>query len=531
MIPITSITEQEYLDISRLNNELINMQRELAKRNVELDRLKNNLETLVEERTVELMAINDQLMAELVEHRRVEKALRVATGQLQILFGVSPLAVVVLDMDGCVQLWNPAAEKIFGWQESEIINQPNPLVPEDKQDEYKVFSQQVIQGGALVDQEAVRQRKDGSRITVSISSAMLFGLGDKPMGRMAIFTDVTERKQAETALRESEEKFRSVIAQSTDGIRLIDSQGIICEWNRALEEITGLKRDEVMGKQFLEALIANIPDELRTAERLENFKKLMLGYLNSTAQGTLSASSVYTIQRRDGSRRKVQSVVSRIQTSKGAMLCGVVRDITELKQREAELDIAHRELAQSYDLTLEGWARALEIRESETAGHSKRVADLAYRLAQDVGMEEGDLVHLRRGALLHDIGKMGIPDSILLKPGALTAEEWRQMKQHPIYAFEMIQDIPYLQPAFDIPYSHHEKWDGTGYPRGLKGEEISLAARIFALVDVYDALTTDRPYRKAWSRAQTLEYIREQSGSHFDPELVARFLNIMETPK
>ena len=530
-MPVNPITEQEYLDISHLNNELVNMQRELAKRNTELDRLKNNLEILVEERTVELVAINDQLIAELVEHRQFEKALRVATGQLQTLFRVSPLAIIVLDMAGCVQLWNPAAEKIFGWQESEIINQPNPLIPEDKQDEYKAFSQQVIQGEALVAQEAVRQCKDGSLITVSISSAMLLGLDDKPMGRMAIFTDITERKQAETALRESEEKFRSVIAQSTDGIRLIDSKGIICEWNHALEEITGLKRDEVMGKQFFEVLIENIPDELRTAERLENFKKLSLACLNSTEQGTLLASSVYTIQRRDGSRRKVQAVVSRIQTSKSAMLCGVVRDVTELKQREAELDIANRELAQSYELTLEGWARALEIRERETAGHSKRVADLAYRLAQDMGMEENDLVHLRRGALLHDIGKMGIPDSILLKPGTLTADEWIQMKQHPIYALEMIRDIPYLQSAFDIPYAHHEKWDGTGYPCRLKGGEIPLAARVFAFADVYDALITDRPYRKAWSRERTLEYIREQSGSHFDPDLVERFLNIIETPE
>ena len=131
---------------------------------------------------------------------------------------------------------------------------------------------------------------------------------------------------------------------------------------------------------------------------------------------------------------------------------------------------------------------------------------------------------VRRGSLLHDIGKMGIPDSILLKPGKLTDEEWEIMRKHPVYAFEMLSPITYLKPALDIPYCHHEKWDGSGYPRGLKGEQIPLAARIFAVADVYDALTSDRPYRKAWSKEKTLEHIREQSGTHFDPQVVELFL-------
>jgi putative nucleotidyltransferase with HDIG domain len=283
-----------------------------------------------------------------------------------------------------------------------------------------------------------------------------------------------------------------------------------------------------MGKPFSEALIQNIPDELRTSERIKSFNELVQAHLNSLEQGPLLSSLAYTIQRRDGSRRNVQTIVSLIQTTQRPILCGVVRDITELKQREEELDLAHRELAQSYELTLEGWAHALEIRERETAGHSKRVAELACQLAKDIGMQGEDLVNLRRGGILHDIGKMGIPDNILLKPDVLTADEWVQMKQHTVYAFEMIHNIPYLQPALDIPYCHHEKWDGTGYPRGLKGEDIPLAARIFALADVYDALISDRPYRAAWSRERTFEYIREQSGKHFDPGLVAQFFNLME---
>jgi HD-GYP domain-containing protein (c-di-GMP phosphodiesterase class II) len=142
-------------------------------------------------------------------------------------------------------------------------------------------------------------------------------------------------------------------------------------------------------------------------------------------------------------------------------------------------------------------------------------------------MSEQELVHVRRGALLHDMGKLGVPDTILFKPGKLTDEEWTVMHQHPMYAYELLSPIVYLRPALDIPYCHHEKWDGTGYPRGLKGEEIPLAARIFALVDVWDALRSDRPYRPAWSEEEALEYIREQAGKHFDPATVKVFLEDM----
>jgi HD-GYP domain-containing protein (c-di-GMP phosphodiesterase class II) len=146
-------------------------------------------------------------------------------------------------------------------------------------------------------------------------------------------------------------------------------------------------------------------------------------------------------------------------------------------------------------------------------------------LARMAGMTEAEIMHVKRGALLHDIGKMGIPDVILLKDDYLTSEEWDIMHKHPIYAYEMLFPIEYLRPALDIPYCHHERWDGTGYPRGLKGEEIPLAARLFAVVDVWDALCSDRPYRKGWSAEKVLDYIRSQSGTHFDPQVVELFLN------
>ncbi len=193
------------------------------------------------------------------------------------------------------------------------------------------------------------------------------------------------------------------------------------------------------------------------------------------------------------------------------------------------LQHSNRELQTAYEATIEGWSRAMDLRDQETENHTLRVTELTLRLARQMGVREEDLIHYRRGALLHDIGKLGVPDSILQKAGPLSDEEWVLMRQHPVYAYQMLYPIEYLRPAIEIPYCHHEKWDGSGYPRGLKGEEIPLAARIFAVVDVFDALTSDRPYRKAWSIREALDYIKQQAGQHFDPQVVEAFMQVYGT--
>lgn len=191
------------------------------------------------------------------------------------------------------------------------------------------------------------------------------------------------------------------------------------------------------------------------------------------------------------------------------------------------LQRSNMELMLAYDATIEGWSRALDLRDKETEGHTQRVTDTTVRLAQTLGLSDKEIVHIRRGALLHDIGKMGVPDSILLKPGPLTDAEWVIMRQHPVYAYEMLAPIAYLRPALDIPYCHHEKWDGSGYPRGLKGEQIPLSARLFAVIDVWDALRSDRPYRAGWPVDKVRDHIRSLSGTHFDPTVVSVFLNMI----
>lgn len=192
-----------------------------------------------------------------------------------------------------------------------------------------------------------------------------------------------------------------------------------------------------------------------------------------------------------------------------------------------ELQKSNFELNLAYNATIDAWSRTLDLRDRDTEGHTRRVTDITLKFATIAGIKDTDMIHIRRGATLHDIGKVAIPDDILFKPGPLDQGEWETMRRHPKYAVDLLSPIKYLEHAMEIPHWHHEKWDGTGYPDRIGGEEIPISARLFALVDVYDALISDRPYRKAWSKQDTMQYIESQSGSHFDPRLVPEFLNMV----
>ena len=195
-------------------------------------------------------------------------------------------------------------------------------------------------------------------------------------------------------------------------------------------------------------------------------------------------------------------------------------------QQRNELEKLHNDLLISYHKTIEGWSKALDLRDRETEGHTQRVTDTAITFARALGIPEEEIDDIRMGAMLHDVGKLGVPDSILHKPGKLTPEEWVTMRMHATYAYEWLSPIDFLKKAVDIPYCHHEKWDGSGYPQGLRGEEIPLAARMFAIIDVWDALCSERPYHAAMPEPEVLVYIKDQSGRHFDPHLVEVFLSL-----
>jgi HD-GYP domain-containing protein (c-di-GMP phosphodiesterase class II) len=221
--------------------------------------------------------------------------------------------------------------------------------------------------------------------------------------------------------------------------------------------------------------------------------------------------------------------LSSLQTTKGWLFILITAVLLYLliEHDFSAIKRAQQELLQSNKATLESWMRALDMRDKETEGHTQRVTDLALRLARAMGMNEVELEDMRRGSLMHDFGKMAVPDRILLKAGILDEDELKIMRRHPVSAHEFLSPITHLHPALDIPYSHHEKWDGTGYPLGMKGEQIPMAARIFAVIDVYDALRSDRPYRPAWPEEKVREYIIANSGKHFDPHVVEVFMRLI----
>jgi HD-GYP domain-containing protein (c-di-GMP phosphodiesterase class II) len=203
------------------------------------------------------------------------------------------------------------------------------------------------------------------------------------------------------------------------------------------------------------------------------------------------------------------------------------KQTSSLQIRNLERTVLELNLA--YDYTIEAWTRALDYRDREPEGHTRRVTELTVRLAKKCGVKEDEIPHIQRGALLHDIGKLSIPDSVLLKTSSLSKSDWELIRRHPQFAYDLLSNIAFLFPALAIPHHHHEKWDGTGYPYGLKGEQIPPAARIFAVADVYNALTSDQLYRKAWPVEEAREHIREQSGKHFDPRIVEQFLKPSRT--
>jgi PAS domain S-box-containing protein len=280
--------------------------------------------------------------------------------------------------------------------------------------------------------------------------------------------------------------------------------------------------DDLSGRAVLERRIITIPSLRGSLDRFADASSLAReGFVSYVASPLIAKGQVNGILE-IWHRRKLDPDSDWLEflevlTGQGA----IAIDNAALSE---QLHASHSDLILAYDTTLEGWVKALDMRDNETEGHTRRVTDLTVRVAYDYPVHGDQLVHIRRGALLHDIGKMAVPDAILRKPGPLTADEWEIMRRHPVYAYEWLSPIPYLRPALDIPYCHHERWDGSGYPRGLRGESIPLAARLFAVVDVWDALRSDRPYRSGWSKEKVAAYIRERAGQDFDPAIAEIFL-------
>jgi len=306
---------------------------------------------------------------------------------------------------------------------------------------------------------------------------------------------------AEQSAAGQAQRFEAIFRSSPAGILIADLETRrFLDANDRLLQMFGYTRDEVVGRSGEEVALWADPDE-----RLDRGKRLSeLGQLNDT---------IDLFRHADGSLRTMLWSAEVVEFEQRKRLITTLVDVTDRTR--------------AYDETLQGWAHALDLRDQDTADHAQRVTELTLALGRRLGLDATELVEARRGALLHDVGKIGVPDAILNKPGPLNDEEWEVMRRHPVIARDLLAPIDYLRDALAIPAHHHERWDGTGYPDGLAGEEIPFAARIFAVVDVWDALTNDRPYRSAWSRAAALAQIERDAGRHFDPVCVRAFVELV----
>jgi PAS domain S-box-containing protein len=523
----------------------------------------DRLEQEVAERTATLHATNTALQRELVERRQIAAALAAEHAKFELVVKRAPVGILLVDAQRTITLANPAMARLLGVADAgALLGQDLLTVVAPEQREHcaalvgGVFANLVQITGV----ESVLLHADAERVIVELDIAQF--LWEGRVAAQLIVHDTTERKQVEAQLRRQVDRLAAlraidlaittspdlqttltVILEQVTAQLSVDAAHVLLfnPQSQVLEYAAGkgsnpeafqhtpiqLGRD-FAGRVAQDRRLLHIPNIAETTDircALLLASEGFVAYYGVPLVTKMQLQGVLEIFQR-APLAPEPSWLNFLEALAGQ--AAIALDNAALFER---LERSNHELMRAYDTTIEGWSRALDLRDKETEGHTRRVTELTMRLTQAMGMSEGELVHVRRGALLHDIGKMGVPDAILLKPGPLDEDEWVIMRRHPVYAYQMLLPIAYLQEALDIPYCHHEKWDGSGYPRGLKGEQIPLAARIFAVVDVWDAMRSDRPYRKGHSAAETREYIRSLAGTHFDPEVVRVFLELLDTAK
>jgi PAS domain S-box-containing protein len=320
------------------------------------------------------------------------------------------------------------------------------------------------------------------------------------------------------ALAESEAQFRLMAENSSDMISKHDTAGIFLYVSPACRMLMGYEPEELIGTPITQLI--HPEDAIQFIDLLAT----------PNWDGVTTATMDYRARRKNGEFIWLETTARLFfdNNSQKQEFQASSRNITERQQSQEALQKAHNDLREAYDKTIEGWVLALDLRDRETEGHTQRVTEMTEKLARKLNCTNDELIHIRRGALLHDMGKMGIPDDILQKPGPLTDDEWVVMRRHPQYAYQMLSPIAYLSQALIIPYYHHERWDGSGYPHKLKGKDIPLHARLFSVVDVWDALQSDRPYRKGLPSKEIVEYLQKEAGRLFDPEIVDAFIPLIE---
>lgn len=494
---------------------------------------------------------------DVTDRRRVDEALIKSERDYRLLFDSANDVVIIFEpLHETILAVNAAACQVYGFERDELIGRSlKSLTQNVRQGEAQIKT--ILERGSFRNFESVHVNKRGEEIIFLINASLVEYQGTKAI--LSINHDITERKKAEqkiqiqlerlTALREIDQAITSafdmkmslnVLVTRAISLLQVDAMTILLVngplesleyaagmgfWAEGVSQFSVKINESIAGRAVRARKIVQIPN---LAD--ESHNPLQTGFLQGDHFLSYYAAPLIV----KGKVIGVLEVFHRTALERDqdwldffSTLAGQAAIAIDNARLFESLQISNIELQHAYETTIEGWSRALDLRDKETEGHTLRVTQQTLALARKMGFSEEELVHIRRGALLHDIGKMGVPDRILHKAGELTAAEWAVMRNHPSFAFELLSPIGYLKSAtLDIPYCHHERWDGSGYPRGLKGEQIPLTARIFAVVDVYDALTSDRPYRPRWTHDKTISYLMSQSGTHFDPQTLHAFLEM-----
>ncbi len=512
------------------------------------------------QRDLDILKFVSTQVALSIERKQSAENLRAAEARYRSLVEQLPVVVYVNPADdvGTTVYVSPQIKDFLGYSQEEWLQDPifwkKSLHPEDCA---RILAEvEKLKGGRdSFDEEYRMIARDGRVVWVRDQSTLLHDLDGRPQLWQGLMVDITDRKQAEEQIKLQIERLKALrtidmfIASGTDlhltlqtilqqavnqlgadaaAILLLNQSMHTLEFSegvgfrsRNIEQTTLRVGEGFAGQAVLQREAISVED-VRTHGEHPLF----------TIEGFIGYHGIPLIAK--GEIKGVLEVFNRSALDADSewmdffeSLAGQAALAVDNASLFESLQRTNIELSLAYETTLEGWSAALDLRDKETEGHTQRVTDLTLKLADAMGVSGKERVHIRRGALLHDIGKMGIPDRILLKPDVLTGEEWEIMRQHPVYAYNLLSKIDHLRPALEIPYCHHERWDGSGYPRGLKAEAIPLSARVFAVADVWDALCSDRPYRPAWSREQALSYIKSLSGVHFDPKAVEAFLRVI----